>query len=115
MAAGDQDLQSAHDWILIVDDESDVSFVLGMVLGEGFMMDSYEDPLLAFEKFKSHSYNLLILDIRMPELNGFALYREGNWIKRLRFVFLRQLKCITAYIQIYFLHYLPIVLFESQL
>jgi DNA-binding response OmpR family regulator len=67
--------------ILVVDDESDICLVLEMVLGEnGFTIDSYEDPLLALENFKPHSYNLVILDIKMPGLNGFALYRE---IKRL--------------------------------
>ena len=65
--------------ILVADDESDICFVLEKVLGEnGFMIDSYKNPLLAFEKF--HSYNLVILDIKMPDLNGFTLYRE---IKRL--------------------------------
>ncbi len=63
--------------ILIVDDESDICFVLEKALGaNGFMIDSYEDPLLALENFKPHSYSLLILDIKMPDLNGFALYRE---------------------------------------
>ena len=63
--------------ILIVDDESDVCFALEKVLREdGFVVDSYEHPLVALDKFKPHLYNLVILDIRMPELNGFALYRE---------------------------------------
>jgi DNA-binding response OmpR family regulator len=63
--------------ILVVDDESDICFVLERVLGEkGFVIDSYENPLLALEKFKPNSYNLVILDIKMPDLNGFALYRE---------------------------------------
>ncbi|HXX97030.1 MAG TPA: response regulator [Candidatus Bathyarchaeia archaeon] len=67
--------------ILLVDDESDVCFVLEKVLGEnGFVVDSYENPTLALEKFKAHSYDLAVLDIKMPDLNGFALYRE---IKRL--------------------------------
>jgi DNA-binding response OmpR family regulator len=55
--------------ILLVDDESDVSFVLGRVLGEnGFMVDSFENPLCALEKFKGRSYDLVILDIKMPDL-----------------------------------------------
>ena len=67
--------------ILLVDDESDVCFVLEKVLIEyGYVVDSYEHPLVALDKFKPHLYNLVILDIRMPDLNGFALYRE---IKRL--------------------------------
>jgi DNA-binding response OmpR family regulator len=63
--------------ILLVDDESDVCFVLQKVLSEnGYVVDSYEDPLLALEKFKGHYYSLVILDIKMPKLNGFTLYRE---------------------------------------
>jgi DNA-binding response OmpR family regulator len=67
--------------ILVVDDESDICFVLKSVLGEnGFVVDSYDDLLIALEKFKADFYNLVILDIKMPELNGFSLYRK---IKRL--------------------------------
>ena len=67
--------------ILLVDDESDVCFVLENVLIEyGYLIDSYEHPLVALDMFKPHLYNLVILGIRMPDLNGFALYRE---IKRL--------------------------------
>ena len=67
--------------VSLVDDESDVCFVLRKVLCEnGFVVDSYENPMLALEKFNALSYDLVILDIKMPDLNGFALYRE---IKRL--------------------------------
>jgi len=63
--------------ILVVDDESDICLVLGKVLSEnGFVVDSYKNPMLALENFNARSYDLIILDIRMPELNGFALYRE---------------------------------------
>ena len=63
--------------ILVVDDEPDVCFVLEELLSEnGFVVDSFENPTLALEKFKSYSYDLVVLDIKMPELNGFALYRE---------------------------------------
>ena len=67
--------------ILVVDDEPDVCFVLKEVLRQnGFVVDSYENPTLALENFKVHSYELIILDIKMPDLNGFDLYRK---IKRL--------------------------------
>jgi len=63
--------------VLIVDDEADVNTALREVLElNGFTVDAYEDPLLALENFKPQFYSLLILDIKMPELNGFALYRE---------------------------------------
>ena len=67
--------------ILVVDDEPDVCMGLEKVLDEnGFTVDSYEDPVLAVENFKAGLYDLVILDIKMPELNGFELYRD---IKRL--------------------------------
>jgi DNA-binding response OmpR family regulator len=63
--------------ILVVDDESDICFVLAKVLrNNGFVVDSYDDPGVALEKFNPDLYNLVMLDIKMPELNGFALYRE---------------------------------------
>jgi DNA-binding response OmpR family regulator len=47
-----------------VDDESDVCFVLDKLLGEnGFVVDSFENPMLALGKFKAHSYDLVVLDI----------------------------------------------------
>ena len=63
--------------ILVVDDEPDVNITLRKVLEkDGFIVDSYEDPFLALDNFKPHYYDLLILDIKMPEMNGFTFYRE---------------------------------------
>ena len=66
------------DWtVLIVDDEADTNAVLRVMLEEnGFIVNSYEDPNLALENFKPDYYDLLILDIKMPEMNGFIFYRE---------------------------------------
>ena len=47
--------------ILVVDDESDICFVLESVLGgNGFVVDSYDDPLTALEKFRPDFYNLFL-------------------------------------------------------
>ena len=65
--------------VLVVDDESDVNLTLKMVLEEnGFKVDSFTDPLLALENIKRESemYDLIILDVRMPDMNGFELYNE---------------------------------------
>ena len=63
--------------ILIVDDEPDVCEVLKKVLEKnGFTADSFSDPLLALENFRPRSYDLLLLDIKMPEMDGFRLYQE---------------------------------------
>ena len=63
--------------ILIVDDEPDVNLSLKMVLEDrGFDVDAFDDPLAALENFRKRYYDLLILDIKMPGMNGFELYRE---------------------------------------
>ena len=65
--------------VLIVDDEPDVNLALKIVLEEnGFQVDTFTDPLLALENFrkKAGMYDLLILDIKMPDMNGFELYKQ---------------------------------------
>jgi two-component system, OmpR family, response regulator ChvI len=63
--------------ILIVDDEPDVNLILKMVLeGDGFQVDTFDAPLLALEYFRNGLYDLMILDIKMPKMNGFELYKE---------------------------------------
>ncbi|HEY7078890.1 MAG TPA: response regulator [Nitrososphaeraceae archaeon] len=63
--------------ILIVDDEADINIVLREILeSNGFTVDSFDNPRYALENFIPHFYDLLILDIKMPEMNGFSFYRE---------------------------------------
>ena len=67
--------------ILLVDDEPDISLVFRTVLkDEGFKVDSFTDPQLALSAFKPNLYDLVVLDIKMPGMNGFQLYAE---IKRI--------------------------------
>lgn len=42
----------------------------------GFEVVSFNDPLLALQYFKPRYYDLVILDIKMPKMNGFELYRQ---------------------------------------
>jgi DNA-binding response OmpR family regulator len=65
--------------VLVVDDEPDLVLILKMVLEDnGFQVDSFTDPLLALEncKGKAGKYEMLILDIKMPDMDGFELYRQ---------------------------------------
>jgi two-component system OmpR family response regulator len=60
--------------ILIVDDDPDVSSIFSMGLeDEGFVVDTYNDPLEALSSFKPSFYDLLLIDINMPKMNGFEL------------------------------------------
>jgi DNA-binding response OmpR family regulator len=40
----------------------------------GFLVDTFNDPLVALSNFKTGVYDLLLLDIKMPKMNGFELY-----------------------------------------
>lgn len=63
--------------VLIVDDEPDITTILKITLEDnGFDVDSFNDPILALDNFRKRLYNLLILDIKMPRMNGFDLYRK---------------------------------------
>jgi len=57
--------------VLLVDDELDLVYLVKVGLERnGFEVDSYVDPILALHNFKRGTYQLLILDIKMPKMNG---------------------------------------------
>ncbi|MGC2382153.1 MAG: response regulator [Nitrososphaeraceae archaeon] len=63
--------------ILVIDDESDICITLANVLeGDGFVVHTFDDPLLALEDFREDLYDLLILEIKMKKMSGFELYKE---------------------------------------
>jgi DNA-binding response OmpR family regulator len=63
--------------ILVVDDDEDIAIsVKKGLMRKGFDVDMYTDPQKALAEFKAETYDLLLLDIRMPKINGFQLYRE---------------------------------------
>ena len=64
--------------LLVVDDEPDITFAFSMGLEDsGFVVDAFNDPLLALEAFKKKkSYDLALIDIKMPKMNGFELCKE---------------------------------------
>ena len=60
--------------ILLVDDEPDHSMVYKIVLEyAGYQCISYTDSVKALQEFRPSYYDLVILDIKMPKLDGFAL------------------------------------------
>jgi DNA-binding response OmpR family regulator len=63
--------------ILVVDDEPDITSSFEQALRDnGFEVDVANDSLLALKNFKAGSYDLLIIDLVMPEMDGFSLYEE---------------------------------------
>ena len=68
---------------MLVDDEKDIVEVLkhGLELesekkGQRLQVDSFNSPKEVLKFFEPEVYGLAIVDIRMPGMNGFELYRE---------------------------------------
>jgi DNA-binding response OmpR family regulator len=69
--------------ILLVDDEPDHCLTYQMVLQDaGFKCVSYTDSAKTLQEFTPNSYDLVILDIRMPKLDGFALCKKIRKVDR---------------------------------
>ncbi|MFY9799211.1 MAG: response regulator [Candidatus Nitrosopolaris sp.] len=67
--------------ILIVDDDTDITLAFKKGLeNDGFKVDVFNDPVEALSNFEASKYDLLLLDIRMPKMNGFELYKEMDKI-----------------------------------
>jgi CheY-like chemotaxis protein len=78
---------AARKRILIVNHEDDVSFALKLVLEEEgqvlynkmmncFEVNSFNDSVLALNNFEKGLYDLLIIAVVMPRMNGFELAKE---------------------------------------
>lgn len=62
---------------MVVDDELDTAFSLKMHLDDSdYRVDIYTDPVEALSMFRPHYYDLILLDVRMPFMNGFQLYEK---------------------------------------
>jgi CheY-like chemotaxis protein len=85
--------------ILIVDDEKDVGRTFKMILENyGFDIDFFTDPAMALEKFKPNLYDLTILDIKMPEINGFELYDKlKSRDPKIKTLFITALNSVESY------------------
>jgi DNA-binding response OmpR family regulator len=98
--------------VMIVDDEQDITTIFKMGLEYyQFIVTTFNDPVEALSKFRPGMYDILILDIRMPRMNGFQLYTKirdiDNTVKvcfltafdesrrefRTSFPFLEEVKC----------------------
>jgi len=62
--------------IMLVDDETDILWLFKMILESDarLKVDAFSDPIVALENFRPGLYDLLLIDIAMPKMNGFELY-----------------------------------------
>ena len=62
--------------IMLVEDEDDIILLFKMILESdvGLKVDSFTDPFSALNNFRFGQYDLIMIDIALPRMNGIELY-----------------------------------------
>jgi DNA-binding response OmpR family regulator len=67
-----------------------------------FQVDAFADPTIALSHFKPNTYDLVILDIRMPDIDGLKLYKKIKAIdNKVKVCFLSAVYDLRDYKQVY--------------
>jgi DNA-binding response OmpR family regulator len=63
--------------ILIIDDDEDIDNLFKTFLEyDGYKVDTFTDPIEALYSFRKNTYDLALLDLKMPKMNGMLLYEK---------------------------------------
>ncbi len=63
--------------IMIIDDDIDIANLFKIFLEcNGYNVDAYTNPIDALNNFRKQSYSLIILDLKMPKMDGITLYKK---------------------------------------
>ena len=73
--------QAPHTRVLVVDDEAAIRELLKTILeNEGHQVDTAPNGRMGLEYISSHCYGLILLDVRMPDMNGIEVYERAKEI-----------------------------------
>jgi len=63
-------------WVLVIDDDPSVCEVLGSILETaGYAVETTTNARTALDRLQAHAYGCLLVDLRMPGMNGFEFYQ----------------------------------------
>ena len=63
--------------IMVIDDDTDITNLFSIFLEcNGYIVNAYTNPLEAFHNFRKNSHDLIILDLKMPIMDGMTLYHK---------------------------------------
>ena len=62
---------------MIIDDDKDITNLFSIFLEHnGYSVESYTNPVQAFHNFRKNSHDLIVLDLKMPKMDGMTLYHK---------------------------------------
>ena len=62
---------------MIIDDDKDITNLFKIFLEcNGYNIDAYTNPIEGIQNFRKNSHDLIILDLKMPKMDGMTLYRK---------------------------------------
>ena len=62
---------------MIIDDDKDITNLFAIFLEyNGYIVDAYTNPIEGFNNFRKNSHDLIILDLKMPQMDGMAFYKK---------------------------------------
>jgi DNA-binding response OmpR family regulator len=63
--------------ILIIDDDPDINNLFKLFLEhDGYKVNAYTDPVDALYTFRKNTFDLILLDLKMPKMSGMLLYQK---------------------------------------
>ena len=63
--------------VLIIDDDEDINNLFKIYLeSNGYIVNAYTNPIEAFNNFRKNSHDLIVLDLKMPKMDGMTIYHK---------------------------------------
>ena len=63
--------------IMVIDDDKDITDLFSIFLeSNGYIVNAYTNPVEAFNNFSKNSHDLIVLDLKMPKMDGMTLYHR---------------------------------------
>ena len=62
---------------MIIDDDKDITNLFAIFLeSNGYIVNAYTNPVEAINNFRKNSHDLIILDLKMPQMDGMIFYKK---------------------------------------
>jgi CheY-like chemotaxis protein len=68
--------------VMVIDDEPDITSGIAGCLEDQYRVEVHNNPSEAISKFSKGKFDVVLIDIKMPRINGFELYKTLSRMDR---------------------------------